>query len=141
MLQRLPAYIMFGLIALVGLVNLIAAITMIILEKSSQIGVLLAQGIQVKVLKKIFMIQGGFIGLMGGGIGGALSITIILIQKEFEVLVIPSDIYFMDQIPFSFNLASFGVILFITLLLSIISSWWPTKTLTQINAATTLRYE
>ena len=140
-IQRLPAYIMFGLIALVGLVNLIAAITMIILEKSSQIGVLLAQGTQVKVLKQIFMIQGGFIGLMGGGIGGVLSITIILIQKKFEVLVIPSDIYFMDQIPFSFDLASFGVILFITLLLSIISSWWPTKTLTQINAAKTLRYE
>jgi lipoprotein-releasing system permease protein len=87
------------------------------------------------------MIQCGFIGLMGGGIGGVLSITIILIQKKFEVLVIPSDIYFMDQIPFSFDLASFGVILFITLLLSIISSWWPTKTLTQINAAKTLRYE
>ena len=139
--QRLPAYIMFGLIALVGFVNLIAAITMIILEKSNQIGILLAQGIEIKVLKRTFMIQGGFIGLMGGIIGGAFSIAIIFIQKEFEILVIPSDIYFMNQIPFSFDFISFGIILFITLVLSIISSWWPTKTLTKINAAAILRYE
>ena len=57
---------MFGLIALVGIVNIIAAIAMIITEKSSQIGILMAQGTQRSDLKRIFMIQGGFIGLLGG---------------------------------------------------------------------------
>ena len=71
-IQRWPAYIMFGLIALVGIVNIIAAIAMIITEKSGQIGILMAQGTHRSTLKSIFMIQGGFIGLMGGIIGGLL---------------------------------------------------------------------
>ena len=57
-IQRWPAYIMFGLISLVGLVNLVAAISMIIIEKSQQIGILYAQGFTRRKLQKIFIYQG-----------------------------------------------------------------------------------
>ena len=109
-IQRWPAYIMFGLIALVGIVNIIAAIAMIITEKSGQIGILMALGTHRSTLKSIFMIQGGFIGLMGGIIGGLLSMAIIWAQLKFEILKIPAEIYFMDQIPFSFDYPAFGLI-------------------------------
>ena len=56
-LQRWPAYLMFGLIALVGLVNLIASLAMIIIEKSSQIGILIAQGIKRSQLMQIFLFE------------------------------------------------------------------------------------
>ncbi len=140
-LQRWPAYIMFGLIALVGIVNIIAAIAMIILEKSGQIGILMAQGTRRSELKRIFMIQGGFIGLMGGIIGGLFSMAIILIQLKFELLKIPAEIYFMDQIPFSFDFPVFGLILVITFIFCLAASWWPTKSVTTLNPAEALRYE
>ena len=140
-LQRWPAYIMFGLIALVGIINLLAAITMIILEKSGQIGILMAQGITIPALKQIFMIQGGFIGFMGGIIGGLLSTVIIVLQFKFEILSIPSEIYFMDHIPFSFDFSAFGIILTLVFSFSILASWWPTKALTRMNPAAVLRYE
>jgi lipoprotein-releasing system permease protein len=140
-LQRWPAYIMFGLIALVGIVNIIAAIAMIITEKSGQIGILMAQGSHRSTLKRIFMIQGGFIGLMGGIIGGLLSMAIIWIQLKFEILKIPAEIYFMDQIPFSFDFPAFGLILIITFIFCMIASWWPTKSVTTLNPAEALRYE
>jgi lipoprotein-releasing system permease protein len=140
-LQRWPAYIMFGLIALVGIVNIIAAIAMIITEKSSQIGILMAQGTQRSDLKRIFMIQGGFIGLLGGMIGGLLSMTIIWIQLKFEILKIPAEIYFMDQIPFSFDFPVFGSILIITFICCMLASWWPTKVVSSLNPAAALRFE
>lgn len=140
-LQRWPAYIMFGLIAMVGIVNIIAAIAMIILEKSGQIGILMAQGTPRSALKHIFMIQGGFIGLLGGLIGGGLSMMIIWAQLKFEILKIPSEIYFMDQIPFSFDFPVFGLILAITFIFCMLASWWPTKSVTTLNPATALRYE
>lgn len=140
-LQRWPAYIMFGLIALVGIINLLAAINMIILEKSGQIGILMAQGTPIPVLKRIFMFQGGFIGFMGGIIGGLLSTVIIVLQFKFEILSIPAEIYFMDQIPFSFDFSAFGIILTLVFFFSILASWWPTKTLTRMNPAAVLRYE
>ncbi|MEO2185392.1 MAG: FtsX-like permease family protein, partial [bacterium] len=120
-IQRWPAYIMFGLIALVGIVNIIAAIAMIITEKSGQIGILMALGTHRSTLKSIFMIQGGFIGLMGGIIGGLLSMAIIWAQLKFEILKIPAEIYFMDQIPFSFDYPAFGLILIITFIFCMVA--------------------
>ena len=140
-IQRWPAYIMFGLIALVGIVNIIAAIAMIITEKSGQIGILMAQGTHRSTLKSIFMIQGGFIGLMGGIIGGLLSMAIIWAQLKFEILKIPAEIYFMDQIPFSFDYPAFGLILIITFIFCMVASWWPTKVVTTLNPAVALGYK
>jgi lipoprotein-releasing system permease protein len=140
-IQRLPAYIMFGLIALVGLVNVLAALTMIIIEKSSQIGILYAQGIQKKQLHFIFMINSGFIGLMGSLFGGIGSMIVILIQNRFQILKIPADIYFMDRIPFSFDTFSFFLITIIVVIFCVLTSLWPIKIATSISPHEVLRYE
>jgi len=132
---------MFGLIALVGLVNLIAAIMMIIIEKTNQIGILLAQGISKSVLRDIFIIQGGFIGLLGGLIGGVLSIIMIIIQLKYRILEIPSDIYFMDKVPVSFDYIIFLIILMLSFFLSLLASWFPVRNLSSIKPANALRYE
>ena len=140
-LQRWPAYLMFGLIALVGLVNLIASIAMIIIEKSSQIGILLSQGITKVDLVRIFVLQGVFIGFIGGLLGGLMSTIIIFIQLRYRLFEIPADIYFMDNIPFSFNIFIFLIILGLVLLFSILASWVPVKNLSKFNIVAALRYE
>ncbi|MBA64650.1 MAG: hypothetical protein CMG55_02495 [Candidatus Marinimicrobia bacterium] len=140
-IQRWPAYIMFGLITLVGLVNLFAAIAMIIIEKNGQIAILISEGMQKKEVRNIFMLQGGIIGLLGALIGGLLSILLIKIQKEYGLLNIPSDIYFMDQIPFSFNFENFAIIMILVFICSIIASWWPTRSLNHLKSSEILRYE
>jgi len=140
-IQRWPAYIMFGLIALVGIVNILAAIAMIIIEKSNQIGILMAQGMPSKMVKSIFMVQGGFIGLVGSILGGLAAIGIIGVQLQFKLLKIPSEVYFMDQIPFSFDITVFTIILFSMFGLCIFASLWPTKTIASLKASDILRYE
>ena len=140
-LQRWPAYIMFGLIALVGMVNLIAAIAMIIIEKSNNIGILLAQGMSKSEIKYIFFLHGGFIGLLGGIIGGIFSIIIIKLQLRFQILKIPADIYFMDQIPFSFNYSVFFALLILSFIIAVISTWFPIKTISSFRPSVILRYE
>ena len=132
---------MFSLIALVGLVNLIAAIAMIIIEKTNQIGILIAQGLPYSTLKNIFMIQGSFIGLCGGLIGGFLATVLIFIQLQYEILKIPSDIYFMDHIPVSFDYIMFLRTLVISFFLSLLASWFPVRKIASLNTANSLRYE
>jgi len=140
-IQRWPAYIIFSLIAVVGLVNLIAAIAMIIIEKTNQIGILTTQGLPYSALKNIFMIQGSFIGLCGGFFGGCLAAVLIFIQLQYEILKIPSDIYFMDHIPVSFDYIIFLGALIISLLLSLLASWFPVRKIASLNTANALRYE
>ena len=75
--QQWPAYIMFGLIIFVGLVNLFAAIAMIIIEKNGSIALLLTQGIPDLSLKNVFILQGAIIGILGALIGGVFSAGLI----------------------------------------------------------------
>ena len=132
---------MFGLITLVGIVNLIASLNMIIQEKSSQIAILLSQGIKIKDLKYIFMIQGGLIGLIGALLGGFLSVLIIYLEKKINILKIPSDVYFMDKVPFLFDLKTFLLLMAIVFFISLLFSIIPLNRLNKINLASTLKYE
>ena len=141
MVQQWPAYIMFGLITLVGLINLFAAIAMIIIEKNGPITILLSQGMDIISLRSVFMLQGGIIGILGALIGGVISIVLISIQVKFGLFKIPSEIYFMDEIPFSFEIGQFSIILILVSVLSIIASWLPTRSFKNLSLAKILRYE
>ena len=139
--QQRPAYIMFGLITFVSLINLFAAIAMIIIEKSGPITILICQGMNYQNLRRVFILQGGIIGIIGVLIGGFISIIIIGIQMKFSLLKIPSDIYFMDQIPFSFSLNKYFLVLIFVGISSIIASWLPSHSFKSLKPAEILRYE
>ena len=139
-LQRWPAYIMFGLIALVGLVNVLSALSMIIIEKSTQIGILKAQGMENIIIRFIFIIQGGIISLLGSFLGGIISLIVIFLQTKFMLLPIPSDIYFMDQIPFYFDFLTYIYITISVFIFSIFSSWLPTKYISELHPNKVLKY-
>ena len=114
---------------------------MIIIEKSTQIGILLSQGMNKNQIKFIFIFQGSIIGLMGALLGGLISLLIIIIQLKYQIFKIPTDIYFMDQIPFSFDYISFGIIVISIFIFCLIASWWPTKVVSAINPSKVLKYE
>lgn len=140
-IQRWPAYIMFGLITLVGLVNLFATIAMIIIEKHGQIAILISAGLQKNKVRNIFMLQGGIIALLGSLIGGMISLILIQIQMKYSLLKIPVEIYFMDTIPFSFHFKNFVIIVLSVLICSIAASWWSSKSLKNFSLSEILRYE
>ena len=141
LIQQWPAYIMFGLITFVGLINLFAAIAMIIIEKSGPITILLSQGMDIISLRSVFMLQGGIIGILGALIGGVISILLISIQVKFSLLKISSEIYFMDKIPFSFEISKYLIILLLVSFSSVVASWLSTRSFKNLSPAQVLRYE
>tara|TARA_S200000501_G_scaffold190210_1_gene179079 strand:- start:70752 stop:71930 length:1179 start_codon:yes stop_codon:yes gene_type:complete len=131
--QRYPAFIMFGLITVVGIVNIFAGLSMIIIEKKTQIAILMAQGYSDSDIENIFIIQGGFIGILASLFGGLLSILIIFLQMKYEILTIPKDIYFMDKIPMIFDGFVFTSIVFLSFLFCMVASWWPSKMIAKLS--------
>ena len=101
----------------------------------------MAQGVPVLFLKKVFIVQGALVGLIGCLIGGLFTLIFALVQTKFEILSLPSDIYFIDHIPISFNLDMFLKILLFSFLLSTIASWYPVRNISTHNLAESLRYE
>ena len=128
-IQRLPIVIIFSLIALVAITNIMAAVSMIIREKNSQIGVLMSLGMKSNDIQKIFYYYGGIIGFLGWILGSIASYLFILFQNNYKIITLPEDIYFMDYIPANFDLFVFCSVLVLTLLISIISTVIPSRSI------------
>lgn len=140
-IQRWPILFIFGLIALVGVVNIISALSMIVIEKTGQIGILKSLGIKGHQLKMIFLYKGLIIGISGGAIGSVIALLIASLQNNLKLIKVPEDIYFMDFIPIDISMLSIINILLFSIFSSVLAALWPTLRASQIEPSEALRYE
>lgn len=139
--QKLPIIIIFGMISLVAVVNIISALTMIVLDKTKAIGILQAIGFRKKQINLIFLTKGIIIGIIGSMTGLSIALILGYIQMKYHILSISEDIYFMDYLPLSFNVKNTIFIVVAGIISSIIASYWPAKIAANIKPANAVRYE
>jgi lipoprotein-releasing system permease protein len=95
--ENTAIYLLFTLVIILTLFTLAGAIIMMILDKRSNLKTLYNLGTEVKDLRKIFLLQGTLLSVLGGVLGLFLGIVLVLIQQQFEVIMItPSLAYPVD---------------------------------------------
>ena len=139
--QRWPILFIFSLIALVGIVNIISALAMIVLDKTRQIGILKSLGLPQGKLKQVFLAKGFIIGVAGAVFGSALALFLAWLQNYYKLITVPEDGYFMDYIPVDVNLAHVGIVIIVSVIFSVIAAIWPTIRAGKIQPAKALNYE
>ena len=138
--QRLPILIIFGLIAFVGIVNIISATAMIIIDKTNQIGLLLSLGMKKFDIRRIFLFHGIFVGSLGAFLGVIISLVLAFLQNNFKIISISSDVYFMDYLPVDPDFLSILIIFMLSILFSVLSIFWPIKKINEIEPSNALKY-
>jgi lipoprotein-releasing system permease protein len=117
--ENIAVYLIFTLVIIIALFNLIGALIMMVLDKKANLKTLYNLGSEIKDLKKIFLLQGTLLSFFGGIIGLLLGIIIVVIQQQFNLVMITETLAY----PVVFNLQNV-VIVFLTILsLGFISSW------------------
>ena len=92
--ENTAIYLLFTLVIILTLFTLAGAIIMMILDKRGNLKTLYNLGTEVKDLRKIFLLQGTLLSVLGGVLGLVLGIIMVLIQQQFEVIMItPSLAY------------------------------------------------
>jgi lipoprotein-releasing system permease protein len=86
--ENIAVYLIFTLVIIVALFNLIGALIMMILDKKANLKTLLNLGTEIKALRKIFLLQGTLLSIVGGIIGLLIGIVIVLIQQKFKLVMI-----------------------------------------------------
>lgn len=86
--ENLAVYLIFTLVIVIALFNLIGALIMMILDKKANLKTLLNLGTEIKDLRKIFLLQGTLLSFFGGIIGLTLGIAIVLLQQQYELVMI-----------------------------------------------------
>ena len=123
--QQYPIIIVFGLIAVVAIFNIMSTLMMMVIEKTRDIGVLKSMGSTSGKIWRIFVWNGLIIGLLGCVFGSGLASLLGYLQQRFQLIRIPAEVYFMEQLPIEFHWEHFAIINGIALLLSIIATLYP----------------
>jgi lipoprotein-releasing system permease protein len=138
-LQKEPIPLILGLIIAVAAVNVIGTLLMLVLEKRRHVGVLRSLGASASSIKRIFLINGTIIAIVGTLLGNVVGFVICWIQLEYQVMSLPSTIYFMKTVPIYFQTEHFVIVSVISIVLCIAASYIPARLAAKLDPIKAIR--
>ncbi len=140
-LEKKLMFLTITLIVIVAALNIIATLILMVMEKTRDIGVLKAMGAQAQSIKKVFFLQGAFIGVIGTAVGTFLGLVWCWLANTFELIKVPSDIYEIAFVPFRIKFYDLLLIILVTLLISFLSTIFPAHRASKVDPVKALKYE
>lgn len=101
--EKWVIYAILSLILVVAAFNMIGALTMLVLEKKDDIGVLHAVGASPGFIKKVFLAEGLLLALIGGGGGMLLALLLALAQLKFHLIPLQGSSFLIGYFPVKIN--------------------------------------
>lgn len=140
-IEKWSAYFILMIIVFVAVLNIVGSLTMIVIQKSRDIGILMSFGYTSNQIKRIFLRQGLIIGIVGCGIGGSLGLLLSWIQLKYEVVKLAgAESFIISAYPVAISPLDVFMVLAGSLILSIIAAWYPAKRAAAIDPAEAIRY-
>lgn len=147
--ERNVMFIILTLIILVATFNIISSLTMLVNDKNKQIALLRTIGFTKKSIMRIFLLCGLLIGITGTLLGTIIGILFakniqnikIWLEKMFNLELFSPTIYFLTELPSKIILSDIIFIVSLSLLLSFLSTLYPSYKASRTNPAEILRYE
>ncbi len=139
-LEKWGAYAILMIIIIVAVLNIVGSLTMIVIQKRRDIGILITMGYSKAAIKQIFRKQGLYIGLIGCIFGGLLGLLLSWLQLKFHIIKL-STAFLIDAYPVQIQVTDVVIILLGSLLLCIAASWLPATRASEIQPADAIRYE
>ena len=139
-LQKEPIPIVLGLIIIVAVFNIIGTLLMIVLEKTNSIGILKSIGAKRKQIISIFLFQGIAVSVTGIISGNILALLLMEIQLKFNIITLPSSVYFMSKAPILLKPETFIIVSSIAFVLGILASLIPSYIASKIRPVESLRF-
>ena len=139
-LQKKPIPIVLGLIILVAVFNIIGSLLMIVLEKTNAIGILKSLGALNSHISRIFVYQGFFLAVIGIFFGNLLAYVLMSLQLKYNIISLPSSVYFTSTVPIFLTLKIFVGVSLITLILCLTASFVPSYIASRVKPISSLRF-
>jgi lipoprotein-releasing system permease protein len=139
--EKIVTVVTIGLIQLVAAMNILIALIMMVMEKYRDIAVMMSMGARHQQIRKIFMIQGVLIGMVGTVIGLITGYSICYFADKYRWIRLDEEIYSLSYLPFDPRWPDAIWIAAVAIAVSFLATLYPARNATKILPVEALRYE
>jgi lipoprotein-releasing system permease protein len=140
-MEKLVTVVVIGLIELVAALNIFITLVMMVMEKYRDIGILMSMGARHSQIRRIFMLQGVLIGIVGSLLGLIVGYAICFICSKYHWPPLDETVYSMPYVPFEPRWIDGLWIAALAILVSFLATIYPARNATRIAPVEVLRYE
>jgi lipoprotein-releasing system permease protein len=140
-MERVVTAITIGLIVLVAALNILITLIMMVMEKNRDIAILISMGARREQIRKIFMMEGMIIGVVGTAIGLFVGYGVSLLANHYRWLRLDAEVYQLSFVPFEPRWMDGLWIAAVALGISFVATIYPSRAATRIAPVEALRYE
>jgi len=140
-LEKIAMFIILALIVLVAAFNIASTLIMMVMERNKDIGILKSMGATNRSVMGIFMIEGTLIGVVGTAIGALAGAVVCYLADKYQLIKLSGDVYYLSYLPFRMTPLDFVLICVGSILLSFVSTLYPSRQAARLDPVEAIRYE
>ena len=140
-IERWSAYLILCLIVGVATFNVLGSLTMGVIEKKRDIGILKAIGASKGSITRIFMFEGLLVGVIGTGLGLVLGLAVCYAQIHYHLFPLDPNVYIIPAIPVDLQWGDFIAVILASMVLSVLASFYHARRAAGLLPVAAIRWE
>ncbi len=140
-LEKIVMFATISLIIFVAALNLISSLSMLIVEKRPQVGILRTLGASERSILRIFLMVGLLIGIVGTILGNVIGLGFSWAAETWQLVPLPSDVYYASHVPFAIDAVDVIGVNIVAVILSILATWYPARLAARLDPVVAIREE
>ena len=140
-LEQVVAFIVLALIVCVAAVNILIALTMMVMEKTRDIAVLMSFGVTGQQIRTIFLLEGLLISFLGTIAGLVLGYSLSWAGAHYRFIHLDASVYSIDHLPFFARVSDGVLVSVVSLGVGFLATLYPSTSAASVLPAEALRYE
>ena len=140
-LEKRSLFIVLMLIILIAAVNIISSLLMTVMNRRSDIALLISLGASPAQIKQLFLALGVVIGIGGIASGALLGLSGVWVLQTFDIVSLPKNVYPTARLALDLSWSDFFSIIGGAFAIVVLSSWYPAKKAGEVDVLTVLRNE
>ncbi|HEX9727642.1 MAG TPA: FtsX-like permease family protein [Gemmatimonadales bacterium] len=140
-LEKLAMGLILLLIVIVAAFNIVSTLTMVVTDKTREIGILRAMGLGAAKIRRVFVLQGAVIGIVGTMLGAAFGLLIARIVDQSGLIRLDPSVYFIDRLPVRIDLFDIALIMVASIAVAVLATVHPAGQASGLDPVDAIRHE
>jgi lipoprotein-releasing system permease protein len=139
-LEKTVYFLVLLLMVLIGAFNIVSTLVMVVMEKKKDIAILRSMGATRQSIRKIFLLKGCLIGIVGTTLGVILGLLVCALISQYE-FNLPKDVFLISTVPVRVYLSNFVVVACASFVVCLLASIYPARQAAKLDPVEIIRYE